>query len=206
MYQYYFKPCLDFLLALFAISCALPLIIVVFLIGVCKQENYFFSQTRIGLRGRAFKIFKFRTMVPNADLVLEKLLCDRPDLRAEWEKYRKLTKDPRVTQLGHFLRKFKLDEILQLINVLKGEMSLIGPRPLMEDEVERYFSPGNKAQYFSVKPGITGAWACQGRASASMAYKKRIEVEVQYTTKVTLVGDIRISLITVKEIFNGNGA
>jgi exopolysaccharide production protein ExoY len=107
--------------------------------------------------------------------------------------------------MGYFLRKFKLDETLQLINVLRGEMSLIGPRPLMEDEVQKYFSSQDRIEYFSVKPGITGAWACLGEGGSNMAYKERIKIEIEYANNVTLIGDIRILIKTVKEISVGKG-
>lgn len=162
----------------------------------------FFSQVRLGAGGRTFKVYKFRTMIVNAPAVLEKLLSERPDLRAEWERDFKLKDDPRVTRVGAFLRKTSLDELPQLWNILIGDMSIVGPRPIAPAEIEKY---GRFAKYyFAQRPGLTGLWQVSGRSDAS--YERRVVLDAFYSKNRSLSMDIGIIFKTVRVVLKGNGA
>lgn len=161
-----------------------------------------FGHTRIGRDGRLFKVYKFRTMIPDAESALRDLLARHPELRAEWERDHKLKNDPRITRIGRFLRKTSLDELPQLWNVLKGEMSLIGPRPIVTAELPKY---GRYARhYISVKPGLTGMWQVAGRNDAH--YRRRIALDVYYTRNQNFFLDVSILLKTVAVVLRRKGA
>lgn len=161
-----------------------------------------FGHKRVGYKGREFTCFKFRTMVANADEVLKNLLDNDPLARAEWEADFKLKKDPRVTMIGRFLRKTSLDELPQLWNVLKGEMSLIGPRPIVQDELARY--EDKVGYYLEVCPGMTGLWQVSGRNN--VAYSARVYLDTWYVKNWTLWYDIVVLLKTVKVVFGDKSA
>ena len=162
----------------------------------------FYGHTRVGRDGKPFKCLKFRTMRPDADKVLTELLANDPAARAEWEKDFKLKNDPRITPIGHFLRKTSLDELPQLINVIKGEMSLVGPRPIVDAELERY---GNYVGlYLRVLPGVTGLWQVSGRNDAS--YAERVSLDAWYVQNWSIWYDIAILFKTVNVVFNRRGA
>ena len=158
-----------------------------------EGQPIFFAHTRIGRHGQLFKCLKFRSMVPNAAEVLEDLLSRDPAARAEWERDYKLKNDPRVTSLGHFLRKSSLDELPQLWNVIKGEMSLVGPRPVVPDELDRYGD--GRRYYLEVRPGITGLWQISGRNDID--YEERVSLDTWYVRNWTLWYDIFILFKTV---------
>jgi Undecaprenyl-phosphate galactose phosphotransferase WbaP len=155
-----------------------------------------YGHLRVGSNGNLFKCLKFRSMVANSDEVLKNLLDADAEARAEWDKDFKLKKDPRVTQLGAFLRKSSLDELPQLFNVLKGDMSLVGPRPVVSEEIERY--AGKVAYYLQVRPGITGLWQVSGRNDVD--YATRVDLDVWYVKNWSLWTDIVILLKTVKVV------
>lgn len=140
-------------------------------------------------------------MVPDADEVLKELL-KKKRYKKEWDKSQKIENDPRITKVGKFLRKTSLDELPQFINVLKGDMSLIGPRPLVKGELDKY--NGNHTIYESVKPGITGWWACNGRSATT--YKKRLELEYYYVKNISLLLDVKCIFLTIKAVVSRNGA
>ena len=140
-------------------------------------------------------------MVPNADEVLKKLLKQKK-YKKEWDKNQKLENDPRITKIGRILRKTSLDELPQFINVLKGDMSLIGPRPLVKGELDKH--KGDHAIYESVKPGITGWWACNGRSATT--YEKRLELEYYYIKNMSLLLDIKCIFLTIKAVIGKSGA
>lgn len=196
------KRAFDTVLASILLLLFSPIFLIVAL-GVRKTgKQVFFGHERIGRGGKPFKCYKFRSMVPNAQEVLEDLLSKCPESRAEWAKDFKLRKDPRVTKLGHFLRKTSLDELPQLWNVLKGEMSLVGPRPVIDEEVKRY---GDKAVfYYKAKPGITGLWQVSGRNDID--YEDRIDLDVWYVRNWSLWNDIIILIRTVFVVVKRNGA
>lgn len=161
-----------------------------------------FSHQRLGRHGRPFHCLKFRTMVDGAANQLPLLLRNDPALRLEFEENFKLHHDPRVTAIGRFLRATSLDELPQLVNVLRGEMSVVGPRPIVEAEAARY---GSKlATVLSVKPGMTGLWQVSGRSDLS--YDERVELDVRYTEDRSLAGDVGICFRTVRLMATGSGA
>lgn len=141
-------------------------------------------------------------MVPDAEKILQELLASRPEILREWRENHKLRDDPRVTKIGQFLRKSSLDELPQLWNVIKGDMSLVGPRPIVEDEIERY---GNKAKcYFSVKPGMTGLWQVMGRSNVT--YSRRVSLDILYVRKQSIFLDAWVLIRTVAVVFRRIGA
>lgn len=162
----------------------------------------FFGHERIGRHGRRFKVWKFRSMCVNADAVLEKALAENPALSAEWEATQKLQNDPRVSSAGQFLRKTSLDELPQLWNVLKGEMSLVGPRPIVTNEVEKYEE--KYKSYTRVTPGVTGFWQISGRNLTT--YERRVELDDYYVRNWSVWFDLYILFRTVKTVLMREGA
>lgn len=161
-----------------------------------------YGHRRVGQNGRLFQCLKFRTMVPDAERVLKELLEQSPALKAEWMRDHKLRNDPRVTQLGAFLRRTSLDELPQLWNVFRGEMSLVGPRPVVWDELSKY---GRRVTtYLAAKPGITGLWQVNGRSDTS--YRRRVAMDVYYARNHSLLLDAQILLQTTRVVVFGHGA
>lgn len=198
------KRLIDICGALVGIAILLPLTVVVAIINFVNKENgpLFYSQKRIGKNGKYFKMYKFRSMVVGADEILKKLLEENEDLRKEFEETRKLQDDPRITKVGRFLRKTSLDEFPQFINVLKGEMSLVGPRAVIDGEIEKFGK--HKEEVLSVKPGITGYWAANGRSNTS--YDERVEMETYYANNISILLDIQILFKTVISVIKKEGA
>ena len=161
-----------------------------------------FAHTRIGKNGRPFKCYKFRSMVMDAQGRLEALLASDADAAEEWARDQKLRNDPRVTALGRFIRKSSLDELPQLFNILKGDMSVVGPRPIIADEMVRYGS--HIEDYLSVTPGVTGLWQVSGRNHVS--YDERVQMDASYARTWTVAGDIWITLKTVPAVLMSRGA
>lgn len=161
-----------------------------------------FAHRRVGAGGRPFYCLKFRTMVVDADRVLKEALDRDPALAAEWEATRKLVNDPRVTRLGRILRKTSLDELPQLINVLRLEMSLVGPRPIVENEVPLYGEA--IAQYYATRPGLTGLWQVSGRSNTS--YARRVQLDVWYVNNWTVWNDIAVLFKTIPAVLRRQGA
>ena len=161
-----------------------------------------FSHTRIGHHGRLFLCYKFRTMVPNAEEKLAEYLNKNPDARKQWEQEFKLKDDPRITRIGRFLRKTSLDELPQFFNVLRGEMSLVGPRPIVKEEIPKYGEYIN--DYYAVRPGITGIWQISGRNDID--YPERVRMDSWYIRNWSLWLDIMILVKTVKVVFDRKGA
>ncbi len=163
----------------------------------------FYAHPRVGRGGRSFGCLKFRSMVIDADRRLAALLERNPAARREWETTRKLRDDPRVTWVGRFLRATSLDELPQLINVLKGEMSLVGPRPVQAAELAAYYGAATQ-HYLAVRPGLTGPWQVSGRSDTS--YAQRVALDVGYVTQPSLLRDIRILLRTPVAVLARRGA
>jgi lipopolysaccharide/colanic/teichoic acid biosynthesis glycosyltransferase len=179
-----------------------PVFLLAFIGAALNHRDALFRHQRVGRDGRLFNCLKFRTMVPEAEKVLARLLAADPDLRAEWERDHKLKDDPRVTTFGRFLRAASLDELPQLWNVLKGEMSLVGPRPVTREELLRY---GRNAVFYElVRPGITGLWQVSGRNFVE--YRRRVAMDVLYVKRQSLVLDVWILLKTVIVVVTGHGA
>lgn len=171
---------LDILIAASALVFLLPMLVLI-AVAVKLQDGgpIFFAHERVGLGGRRFGCIKFRSMVVDADARLERLLAISPQARADWDRDQKLRKDPRTTALGVFLRKSSLDELPQFWNVLRGEMSIVGPRPIVADEIARY---GRRFRsYCKVRPGITGLWQVSGRNETS--YRRRVAMDHLYTQR-----------------------
>jgi exopolysaccharide production protein ExoY len=186
------------LLILFA-----PLMAVIALLVARDGGPVFFAHRRVGRDGASFGCLKFRTMVQDADLRLAELLERDPAARAEWETTRKLRRDPRITAVGRFLRASSLDELPQLINVLKGEMSLVGPRPVQQSELNAFY--GTAASYYrAVRPGLTGLWQVSGRNDTS--YAERVALDMRYVAEATLLDDLRILLRTPIAVLRRRGA
>ncbi|EGY25908.1 exopolysaccharide biosynthesis polyprenyl glycosylphosphotransferase family protein [Desulfovibrio sp. A2] len=197
------KRAIDLLFTLGGGVVALPLILAIAVwIRIDSPGSPFFTQRRIGQNGRELRILKFRTMVRDAECVLRDCLEADPALRAEWECDQKLKNDPRVTRAGAFLRKTSLDELPQLWNVLKGEMSLVGPRPIVDNEVVKYGEVFDL--YTRVKPGITGLWQVSGRNDVS--YPQRVEMDRYYICNWSVWFDIWILAKTVPVVLQRNGA
>ena len=196
------KRGLDVIGSLSALVLMAPLLAVVgAAIWLCDAGPVVYSQERIGRNGRLFRCFKFRTMVMNADQVFDGVLATDPLARLEWETLHKLRRDPRVTRLGKFLRMSSLDELPQLFNVLKGDMSLVGPRPIVSAEAGRY---GRRFRsYCMVKPGLTGLWQVSGRNNTS--YRRRVALDVTYARRASLSLDLWIMMRTVPAIVSASG-
>jgi len=194
---------LDVVFASLALIALAPLMILVTLvIYVMDPGPIFFAHARLGRGGNVFRCLKFRTMVVNAEERLQELLLNDPVARAEWERDHKLRDDPRIIGIGRFLRKSSIDELPQLFNVLRGEMSLVGPRPIVVAEIPRY------GRYFShycrVRPGITGLWQISGRNDTS--YRRRVALDVMYSRSPSLNMYVRILFGTIPSVLAQSGS
>ncbi|HOO46010.1 MAG TPA: undecaprenyl-phosphate galactose phosphotransferase WbaP [Deltaproteobacteria bacterium] len=178
------------------------LLLIMAMIRLDSKGPVFFGHKRVGKGGKYFTCYKFRTMKPNAAELLDELLASDPEAKKQWEKDFKLKDDPRITKIGAFLRKTSLDELPQLWNVIKGEMSLVGPRPIVSDEVEKY---GEKARYlFKVVPGITGLWQVSGRNDID--YEERVLLDEYYAKNWSLWLDIEVLIRTFSAVLMNKGA
>ena len=196
------KRIFDRMMAALAIVGLSPLLLVLALLVRSDGGPVFYGQRRIARYGREFHCWKFRTMVVNADKVLEDMLARDPQARAEWDRDFKLKTDPRVTKIGLFLRKTSLDELPQLFNILIGEMSLVGPRPITMGEVKFYGR--HIAEYLSVHPGLTGLWQVSGRNDVS--YDERVALDKHYVTKWSFRQDLGIIFKTIPVMLHRSGA
>ncbi len=188
------KRAFDVIGASAIILLALPLIALAFIAAALQGAGgVFFGHRRIGFRGGAFRCLKFRSMAPDAEVRLKRYLAENPEAAEEWMRDQKLRKDPRITTIGAILRKTSLDELPQLINVLRGEMSLVGPRPVTEEELFRYGD--RRAAYLSARPGLTGLWQVSGRNSTT--YERRTELDAEYVANWSLQRDVVIILKTI---------
>lgn len=192
----------DLLGALLLAAIFSPIFLLAFIVALIKGQEVLFRHQRVGRDGRMFYCLKFQTMVPNAEAVLQNLLATDPKLRAEWDRDHKLRDDPRVTPLGRFLRGTSLDELPQLWNVLKGDMSLVGPRPITRQELLRYGR--NAIIYEMVRPGITGLWQVSGRNF--IEYRRRVAMDVVYVKNQSLLLDLWILLKTIVVVVTRHGA
>ncbi len=196
------KRTIDIIISLFAISIIWPLLLLIcILIKIDSNGKAIYKQNRIGKDGKLFTIYKFRTMVTNADKVLEEMLKDE-NIRNEYKKKMKLANDPRITKIGNILRKTSLDEVPQLFNVLKGDMSLIGNRPYLpreKDDMTIYYK-----QIIKTKPGISGYWQVNGRSNTT--FEERLILESYYSNNVNFLFDLKIFLKTFIVVFSRNGA
>ncbi len=177
-------------------------ILIALLVKLSDGGSIFYGHRRIGRGGRLFRCLKFRTMVPDGDAVMAVHFRDNPDAKAEWEATRKLKDDPRVTRVGGVLRKLSLDELPQIINILLGDMSIVGPRPVVRDELDYY----GKAAVFYLKsrPGLTGLWQVSGRNDTS--YRARVAMDCVYAARRNAVMDFKIMVATVPAVLLSRGS
>jgi exopolysaccharide production protein ExoY len=181
---------------------AVPVLVVLLILSAIVAldgHSPLFIQARVGRGGQVFRLFKLRTMVPNADAVLEQTLARDPAARAEWDKFQKLRHDPRITRIGHMLRKTSLDELPQLINVALGEMSIVGPRPIMDNQRSIY--PGT--EYYQMRPGITGFWQVSVRNESS--FSERAQFDRSYFKQMSFATDLRVIAKTFNVVLKGTG-
>lgn len=191
------KRVLDIIVASTALLLLSPLFVIVsLLIFATLKRPIIYSHTRVGFGGRPFQCYKFRTMVRDADEVMRRHLASNPAIAREWGQTHKLTDDPRVTFLGRILRKSSIDELPQLLNVLRGEMSCVGPRPVVVEELKNYGA--SAAEYMKARPGMTGLWQISGRNA--LAYHERVVLDCAYVRDWSLSGDIGILLKTIPAV------
>ena len=203
-FNYVTKKIFDYLNGIvFFLLLIIPLLFIALIIRITSRGSAIFKQERIGKHGKPFMCYKFRTMYNDAEKRLNTILENDPEARKEWDTYWKLENDPRVTPIGKFLRKTSLDELPQLFNVLGGQMSLVGPRPVTQEEIKRYYKDAAEL-CFSVLPGITGLWQVSGRSNASYDY--RVSLDSWYVRNWNLWLDIVILLKTVNVVIRKEGA
>lgn len=197
-----FKRIFDIFLALSLCFILLPFFLLLTLIVKLDGGTAFYGHERIGKNGKKFKCLKFRSMASNSQELLQQHLTSNPLAYEEWHSTYKLKNDPRITKIGHFLRKSSLDEMPQLINILKGEMSFVGPRPVTEQELPQYKE--NVTYYLSVTPGLTGLWQVSGRNDVN--YETRVALDMQYIQSWSFFQDLRILGKTVLVVLFRKGA
>jgi exopolysaccharide production protein ExoY len=198
-YRSFFKRLLDSFVVLISAPFMLPIIGLLALLVAIEGGSPFYHQVRIGRKGRPYKMWKLRTMVIGADEKLEAYLAQNASAKLEWESTQKLISDPRITRFGRMLRKTSLDELPQLWNVLKGDMSLVGPRPMMPFQQELY--PGSA--YYKLRPGITGPWQVTDRNTSTFAERARFDAG--YDQNLSLKTDLRLLRATVRVVVKGTG-
>lgn len=199
-YRNTFKRILDVTLVLVAAIPALIITLVFAGLIALDGKSPFYLQRRIGRNGRIFYMWKLRSMVTKASDALAKHLAENPAARVEWDRYQKLSHDPRITKIGHFIRKTSIDELPQLWNVLRGDMSLVGPRPMMPCQQEIY--PGTA--YYALRPGITGFWQTSARNESS--FSERAGFDTAYLRKLSFATDVKTILRTFKVVVRGTGS
>ena len=199
-----FKRGFDIIFSLFGLAALSPLfLIVAILVKLTSNGKVIYGQERIGRRGVLFTCYKFRTMRRDAESHLKHLFENYPEALEEWTKTRKLKNDPRITPLGKYLRRSSLDELPQLWNVLKGDLSLVGPRPVVKSELETYYKAKSE-KILSIRPGITGLWQISGRNN--LKYEERVRLDEAYIDGRSFLLDLQILFKTLPAVFNGDGA
>lgn len=198
------KKIFDIFMGLIGLVFLIPLTLIVFLLNTFSGDfgPVFYKQKRIGKNGKHFWIYKYRSMVKDADKKLQEYLDNNPKAKKEYEENWKLENDPRITKIGKFLRKSSLDEMPQVINLLNGTMSVIGPRPVVDKEIDKYGK--YKERFLSVLPGLTGYWQVNGRSSTN--YESRIKLDMYYVDNRSLWLDFNIFIRTFGAVFERRGA
>lgn len=200
IYSKYIKRVCDIIISFIGLIILSPLFLIIgILIKIESKGPVFFLHERVGKNGKSIKIYKFRTMVKNAEELFQKFSLEQIN---EFERNFKLQNDPRVTKMGRMLRKSSIDELPQLLNILKGELSLIGPRPVIKEELEKY--KNNKEKFLSITPGLTGNWAANGRSCTS--YKERMNMELYYIDNISFKLDTKIFFKTLQTVLKREGA
>ena len=202
-FYFFCKRVTDIILSLIGI---IIFLLVAFIVKICYMltgdfKSIIYVHERVGKNNKLFKMYKFRTMVHNSAEILEELLKD-PKILEEWHKHYKLENDPRITFIGKILRKTSIDELPQFINILKGDMSLIGPRPLLDEEAAQYKK--NRSKLVSIRPGLTGYWACNGRSNCTPEERKKLEL--YYVDNCSIKLDIKIFFMTIIKVLSREGA
>lgn len=194
------KRMLDIILSIIALILLSPIFLIISIaIKLDSKGKVIFKHKRIGKNGKEIYIYKFRTMVENAEEIMKTFT---PEQMKEFKENYKLANDPRITKVGDFLRKSSLDELPQLLNILKGDLSIIGPRPIVKDELEKYGK--NKSKFLSVTPGLTGYWAANGRSCIN--YNQRIEMELYYVENISFKLDLKVFFKTILSVIKRQGA
>ena len=199
------KRLIDILGGLVGCVLLVPITVAVYIARkVLKEDDgpMFYEHLRYGKDGKKYRIYKFRSMCIDADKRLKEYLEQNEEARIEFEENHKLKDDPRITKLGKFIRKTSIDELPQFVNVLKGDMSLIGPRPIVDGEIEKYGE--NKDKFLSVRPGLTGYWAANGRSD--ITYEERMKMELYYVDNISFKLDIQIFFKTIISVMKKEGA
>lgn len=199
-----FKRLIDIIFGFLGFILLIPITIILKICSIVTKDykSIFYTQNRIGLNGKEFKLYKFRSMVPNADIILDNLLKNNPELRKEYNINKKLKDDPRLTKLGKFIRRTSIDELPQFINILLGDMTLIGNRPYLPREKKDMGKSYKKI--ISTKPGLTGYWQVSGRSNTS--FKDRLKLESYYSDHCSFTLDVKIFFKTFKVVLFGKGA
>lgn len=196
----YIKRFMDVILATIALVVLSPIFLIIAIaIKIESKGPVFFKHTRIGKNGKIIKLYKFRSMVINAEELIKSFT---PEQMKEYKENYKLTNDPRITKIGKFLRKTSLDELPQLLNIIKGDLSIIGPRPVVTDELEKYGA--NTKKFLSVTPGLTGYWAANGRSCTT--YEQRMQMELYYIDNLSLKMDVKVFFKTIEAVIKREGA
>lgn len=200
IYNKYIKRFIDIVLSFIALVVLSPIFLIIGLsIKMESKGPVFFVHKRVGKNGKIIGMYKFRTMVQNAEELIKEFT---PEQMKEFKENFKLENDPRITKVGNFLRKTSLDELPQLINILKGELSIIGPRPVIGEELEKYGE--NKSKFLSVTPGLTGYWAANGRSNTT--YEERMKMELYYIDNLSWKMDVKVFLKTILSVLKREGA
>lgn len=201
----YLKRGFDILFSFATILFFFPVFaLIAFVISITSKGPAIYSHRRIGRNGKAFDCYKFRTMYFDAASRLQELLENDPSLQEEWQKTFKLKNDPRITPIGNFLRRTSLDELPQFFNVLKGDLSVVGPRPVVQEEIDRYFGEKSKI-ILSVRPGLTGLWQVSGRSDIT-SYAERIRLDEEYVQSRSLWFDLCLIAKTIPVMIKSRGA
>lgn len=196
----YIKRFMDVILATIALVVLSPIFLIIAIaIKIESKGPVFFKHTRIGKNGKIIKLYKFRSMVINAEELIKSFT---PEQMKEYKENYKLTNDPRITKIGKFLRKTSLDELPQLLNIIKGDLSIIGPRPVVTDELKKYGA--NTEKFLSVTPGLTGYWAANGRSCTT--YEQRMQMELYYIDNLSLKMDVKVFFKTIEAVIKREGA
>jgi exopolysaccharide production protein ExoY len=199
VYRNVLKRALDILLVVLSLPVTVPVILLSAIVVALDGGHPFYSQPRLGLNGRVFRMWKLRSMEVGADQALERHLARDPALRAEWDAHQKLSRDPRITAVGEFLRKSSIDELPQIWNILRGDMSIVGPRPMMPHQRPLY--PGDA--YFRMRPGLTGLWQVTARNNSVFAF--RAACDARYERRLSLGLDLRVILSTFRVVLRCTG-
>ena len=196
----YIKRFMDVILATIALVVLSPIFLIIAIaIKIESKGPVFFKHARIGKNGKIIKLYKFRSMVINAEELIKSFT---PEQMKEYKENYKLTNDPRITKIGKFLRKTSLDELPQLLNIIKGDLSIIGPRPVVTDELKKYGA--NTEKFLSVTPGLTGYWAANGRSCTT--YEQRMQMELYYIDNLSLKMDVKVFFKTIEAVIKKEGA